>query len=69
MIEETMAQGGLSLQKTNTYSCSHNPEDGTMCGRNKSMIKGKGKSIPLQTWTGPEDSRRLRLPDLKTIGT
>jgi hypothetical protein len=31
--------------------------------------KGKGKAIPLQTWRGPEDSRRLRLPDIKTIGT
>jgi len=27
------------------------------------------KAIPVQAWTGPEDSRRLRLPDLKTIGT
>jgi len=27
------------------------------------------KEIPLQAWTGPEGSRRLRLPDLKTIGT
>jgi hypothetical protein len=31
-------------------------------------IKGKGKAIPLQAWTGPEDSRKLRLPDFKTIG-
>jgi len=31
--------------------------------------KGKGKAIPLQTWTGPDGSRRLRLPDFKTIGT
>jgi hypothetical protein len=31
--------------------------------------KGKGKAIPLQAWTGPEGSRRLRLPDFKTIGT
>ena len=31
--------------------------------------KGKGKAIPLQAWIGPEDSRRLRLPDLKTIVT
>jgi hypothetical protein len=30
--------------------------------------KGKGKAIPLQAWTGPEDDRRLRLPDFKTIG-
>jgi hypothetical protein len=29
----------------------------------------KKKKIPLQAWTGPEDSRRLRLPDFKTIGT
>jgi hypothetical protein len=27
------------------------------------------KAIPLQALTGPEDSRRLRLPDLKKIGT
>jgi len=29
----------------------------------------KGKAIPLQTWRSPEGSRRLRLPDFKTIGT
>jgi len=29
----------------------------------------KGKAIPLQVWTGPEGSRKLRLPDLKKIGT
>jgi hypothetical protein len=28
----------------------------------------KGKAIPLQALTGPEGSRRLRLPDFKTIG-
>jgi hypothetical protein len=32
-------------------------------------VKGKGKEIPLQALTGPEGSRRLRLPDFKTIGT
>jgi hypothetical protein len=26
----------------------------------------KGKAIPLQVWTGPEGSRRSRLPDFKT---
>jgi hypothetical protein len=31
--------------------------------------KLSGKAIPLQAWTGPEGSRRLRLPDFKTIGT
>jgi hypothetical protein len=28
----------------------------------------KGKAVPLQAWTGPEGSRRLRLSDFKTIG-
>jgi len=30
---------------------------------------GKGKALLLQAWRGPEGSRRLRLPDFKTIGT
>ena len=29
----------------------------------------KGKAIPLQAWAGPEGSRKLRLPDFKTIST
>jgi len=29
----------------------------------------KGKAIPLQAWTGPEGSRRLRLPYFETVGT
>jgi hypothetical protein len=33
-------------------------------------MKGKkGKAIPLEAWTGPESSRRLKFPDFKTIGT
>jgi hypothetical protein len=31
--------------------------------------KGKGKAIPLQALTGPDGSKRLMLPDFKTIGT
>jgi len=33
------------------------------------QYKCKSKANPLQTWTGPEGSRRLRFPDFKTIGT
>ena len=29
----------------------------------------KGKAVSLQAWSGPECSRRLRLPDFKTDGT
>jgi hypothetical protein len=32
-------------------------------------MSGKGKATPLQALTGPEGSRRLRLPDFKTIST
>jgi len=28
--------------------------------------KQKGKALPLQAWTGPEDSRKLRFPDFMT---
>jgi len=31
-------------------------------------IRSEGKTIKVQAWTGPEDSR-LRFPDFKTIGT
>jgi len=31
--------------------------------------KGKGKAIPLQAWTGPNGSTKLRLPDFKIICT
>jgi len=31
--------------------------------------KGKSKEFPLQAWTSPEASRRLRVPNFMTIGT
>ena len=36
------------------YVCP--PEDG----------KSKGKAVPLQAWTGPDGSRKLRLPHFVT---
>jgi hypothetical protein len=30
--------------------------------------KGKGRAILVQAWSGPYGSRRLRLPDLMTVG-
>jgi len=32
-------------------------------------LSSEGKAIPLQASTGPEGSRRLKLPDFKTVGT
>ena len=44
---------------TGTYGCN------TAIRRSK----GKGEAIQIQTWTGPEGSRSLRLSDFKTVGT
>ena len=30
------------------------------------IIKGKGKAVPLQAWSGPAGSRKLRFPDFMT---
>jgi hypothetical protein len=38
-------------------------------GEGKGKVTGNCKAIPLQALTDPEGSRRLRLPDFKTIGT
>jgi hypothetical protein len=35
----------------------------------KSRKKSKGKAIPVQAWTDPEGSSRLRFPDFMAIGT
>jgi hypothetical protein len=30
------------------------------------LLHVKGKAVPLQAWSGPEDSRKLRFPDFMT---
>jgi len=45
------------LQNVQNIPDSH-PASHSMCN---------GKAIPVQPWTGPEGSRRLRLPDFKRI--
>jgi len=49
--------------------CSKKEEEEEEEEEKKKEKKKKKKAIPLQAWTGPEDSRRMRLPDFKTIGT
>lgn len=34
-----------------------------------SKTQSKGNAIPVKTFSGPEVSRTVKLPDLKTIGT
>jgi hypothetical protein len=43
--------------------------EGGVCLEVTHIFVKKGKAIPLQSWTGPEVCRNLRLPDFKTIGT
>ena len=31
------------------------------------VCKGKGKPVPLQAWSGPEGSRKLRFSDYMTV--
>ena len=33
-------------------------------GRNPASVKGK--AVPLQAWSGPEDSKKLKFPDFMT---
>jgi len=54
-----------SIKMMLNYSCKSGPQS----NRTSTSHLVKGKAIPLQAWTGPECSRRSRLPDFKTIGT
>jgi len=35
------------------------------CSLQRRIVK-KGKAVPLQAWSGPEGSRKLRFPDVMT---
>jgi hypothetical protein len=35
-------------------------------GATNMIQSGKGKAFPLQAWSGPEGSRKLRFPDFTT---
>jgi hypothetical protein len=66
---EELPTGGSTMEERNTTAqqqCKMAAQLST-CTRKEQRILGK--AIPLQAWTGPEGSRRLRLPDFKTIGT
>ena len=46
------------LNNVKMHGVSHGAQD--------IVLKGKGKAIPLQAWSGPEGSRKLRFPDFVT---
>ena len=70
--------GGVWAPQLRTKTCSSDTkrQQWQTCVTNNSglqrpllLLLAKGKAVPLQAWTGPEVSRRLRLPDFKSIGT
>lgn len=44
-------------------------EEKDVSSSSKTLTKREGKEIPLEAWTGPAASRRLRFPAFKTTGT
>ena len=62
-VQDLQAAKDRSSKRVKTYFERHRK----YVDQNKG--KGKGKAIPLQAWTGPEGSKRLRFPDLKTLDT
>jgi hypothetical protein len=51
------------------FKQAHNVKDYLKCYHVCRCDNHKGKAMPVQAQTGPEGSRRLRLPDFKTIGS
>ena len=55
------------IAKTTTDTLPHSiglsPVSHPLCSL---TYKGKGKAVPLQPWSGPEGSRKLRFPDFMT---
>jgi len=61
-LKNTQPTAALDVYKK--ILCLHN-----LLNIRHKVIKAKSKAIPLQAWTGPDVSRRLRLPYFKTIST
>ena len=59
----------INIRIDNIHNCIIQLEEQTWPYYAHKYCRGKRKAIPLQAWTGLEGSRRLRLPDFKTVGT
>jgi len=57
----TISDGDAVQSTSATQSCSRYV---TLC---YTIIRGT--ATPIQAWTGPEGSRKFRVPDFMTIGT
>ena len=59
MFSADLPYGLLVFAGTNLPSCRPSL-------REEKSKEGKGKAVPLEAWTGPEGSRKLRFPDFVT---
>ena len=59
----------FSFHRANWYSSATLTEVFPCFFLSRKANKVKVKAFPLQIWTDPEGSRRLRLPDVQTLGT
>jgi len=46
-------------------NCHH--QGGDNIGNVLVLVQSKGKAVPLQAWSGPEGSKKLRFPDFMTM--
>jgi hypothetical protein len=62
--------GSYRIKRIYFYNCVAEPfRTAKQTGQCVCLTTVEGKASPLQVWTDPEVSRRIRLPDFKTIGT
>jgi len=52
--------------RTSVLQTPDDPEQSTTVFPTGYIKVGKGKAVPLQAWTGPKGSRKLRFPDFVT---
>jgi len=53
----------MTMKTQNWLPFLRNPQTFIVYLRN---MQGNGKSVPLEAWSGPEGSRKLRFPDFMT---
>jgi hypothetical protein len=57
----------VGYQKPENHTCNISAVNDTLDMKLFShKCTGKGKAVPLQAWSGPEGSRKLRVPDFLT---
>jgi hypothetical protein len=49
--------------RSTQMNCNAELSRGIFCRLNLNSNTGKGKAVPLQAWSSPEGSRKLRFPD------